>query len=807
MGRDKARTVATRPPELEHSGPVFDRARRLGRTLFGNCDAQIILVGDGPAWRSHDPEGQMPPEAPAASIAVAENRLLWVGDASQDPRFCDLAAVKGPPYARFYAAAPIRLEDGSVPGVLAVAGLQPRPHDVQLAGRLQDLADFVADEWSRVNANRAREASTRERDVARRTLAAIVAAAPVSLVLTDREMRVLGGSPPWLKSRGLEGQKILGRSLFDLAPDVYERWREPLERCLGGESVSADRVAAPRPDGRMGWLRAEVAPWRDAAGEIGGLILLSHDITDMVEALERTERSEERLKLALQIADIHVWELDFVRRELVKVGAEDTFFSEPKTYQELARDLWSTVDPRDRPGVIASWERHVAEGGPHHPEYRVARSDGREVWTAGTARVIRGPDGEPLRMVGALQNITHRKAQEQALIQAKEGAESANHAKSAFLATMSHEIRTPLNGVLGMAQAMAADALCPVQRERLEVIRQSGEGLLAILNDLLDLSKIEAGKLVLEDGEFDVGDLAKGAHATFSAVADNKGLAFELEVRPAARGTYRGDALRVRQILHNLLSNALKFTEAGNVKVSVDRSRKGLTLTVADTGIGMTADQQKQLFRKFEQADASTTRRYGGTGLGLAICRDLTDLMDGHIAVASRPGEGATFTITLPLEKLGRTAKGRLEGRAAAELGDRIGALRVLAAEDNSMNQLVLRTLLAQLGVEPVMVFDGRAAVDAWEREPWDLILMDVQMPVMDGPGATAIIRRLEAEQGRARTPIVALTANAMDHQVQAYIAAGMDGFVAKPIEAGRLFAALKTALASPGGSKASAVA
>jgi CheY-like chemotaxis protein/anti-sigma regulatory factor (Ser/Thr protein kinase) len=318
--------------------------------------------------------------------------------------------------------------------------------------------------------------------------------------------------------------------------------------------------------------------------------------------------------------------------------------------------------------------------------------------------------------------------------------------------------------------------------------------LLAILNDVLDLSKIEAGKLELEATEFDIAELARAAHATFAATAQAKGLAFELSVDRGARGVYVGDTVRVRQILYNLVSNALKFTEQGHVKVTVGRRRRLLTLTVCDSGIGIAADKLASLFQKFEQADASTTRRYGGTGLGLAICRDLAEMMGGSIRAESTPGEGATFTVELPLTKVARAAPRRLvrsrKGLPALPApGGR--PLRVLAAEDNTMNQLVLKTLLGQIGVEPVIVADGRAAVAAWESEPWDLILMDVQMPEMDGPTATAIIRAREAGEGRGRTPIVALTANAMDHQVSEYRAAGMDDFVAKPIEAGRLYEAI----------------
>ncbi len=378
-----------------------------------------------------------------------------------------------------------------------------------------------------------------------------------------------------------------------------------------------------------------------------------------------------------------------------------------------------------------------------------------------------------------------------------EEATAASQAKSLFLATMSHEIRTPLNGVLGMAQAMAGDDLSAAQRARLDVVRQSGESLLTILNDILDLSKIEAGKLEIEQADFDLAEMAQGAYATFEASAGYRGLGFVLEVAPDAAGVYRGDSTRLRQVLCNLISNALKFTEAGEVRVAIHWAAPvpnevgRLCIVVRDTGIGMTPEQTGALFQKFVQADASTNRRFGGTGLGLAICGELVALMDGEISIDSEPGQGSTFTVTLPLARIAE----RKADAPMAPVTSAPTALRVLAADDNAVNQLVLQTLLSQVGVETVVVDNGQSTVEAWEAGQWDLILMDIHMPVMDGMDAAAAIRRREAQTGRARIPIIALTADAMSHQVDAYLAQGFDGHVSKPIEVGKLLAAMEAAL------------
>ncbi|MGZ3376563.1 MAG: ATP-binding protein [Phenylobacterium sp.] len=784
------------PSGLEQSGPVFDRARRLARTLFSNVEAAVVLVSEEGAWRSHDASGKAPKDAPVAQMVVESGELMWVADAREDARFRERANVKDPRGIRFYAAAPIRLEDGSIPGVFAVAGHAPRPFDPELAERLQDLADGVADEWSRVQARIAREAARRESDVAQRMVAQIIQTAPLSLLMTDKEMRVVSASPRWIESRQFTGREVIGRSLYELFPSTYEKWRPEYDRCLAGESLRADRVEYLRGDGSIIWLQVELTPWRDTNGEVGGLIITSHDVTDMVAALDHTERSEERLRLAIEIADMHVWELDFRRHELITIGAEVNFYTDPFDYRTLAGDIWATIDERDLPRVREEWRRHEEEGAPYRPEYRVRRSDDKDVWVQGAVRYLTDEDGKPLRMIGALQNITDRKTAERALVQAKEEAEAATRAKSAFLATMSHEIRTPLNGVLGMAQALATGVLDTEQRQRLDVIRQSGESLLAILNDVLDLSKIEAGKLELEHAEFHLEETAQGALNAFAATAQAKGLDLTLNVQPAARGVYIGDSVRVRQILYNLISNGLKFTGKGGVEVTLSRRGRRLRLRVSDTGIGIAPENLDGLFQKFEQADASTTRRYGGTGLGLAICRDLAELMGGEIHAESTPGEGATFIVDLPLERIAdapeRVSRPDCEATAVVEDG---ASIRILAAEDNGMNQLVLRTLLAQVGIEPTIVGNGREAVEAWASEPWDMILMDVQMPEVDGPTATGMIRARERAAGLARTPIIALTANAMAHQVAEYAVAGMDDFVAKPIEAARLFEAIEAAL------------
>ncbi|HEY9219297.1 MAG TPA: ATP-binding protein [Phenylobacterium sp.] len=531
--------------------------------------------------------------------------------------------------------------------------------------------------------------------------------------------------------------------------------------------------------------------------DLAAAVALEFDRVETIEQrtkdLERALRSEQRLTLASEIADLFVYEVDFKKRHLQSLGDFTTFFGRELNYEEAASDPFRPIHPDDRAIAEQRWDEAMASGKRWRSIHRAARDDDEEIWIDACGDLIRDERGRPTRLICVLQNATARKRAEADILQAKTAAETANEAKSLFLATMSHEIRTPLNGVLGMAQALAAEHLPDAQREKVEVIQRSGTALLAVLNDLLDLSKIEAGRLELEEVDFNLGDVLQGAQATFATLAAEKQVGLTVHLGDA-EGAYRGDPARLRQIVQNLVSNALKFTHAGQVRILAARVDDGLRLTVADTGVGVAPERLDKIFAKFAQEDASTARRYGGTGLGLAICRQLAEAMGGTIAVASTVGVGTTFTLTLPLPRVG-DATAQTDVHETSHAAAEHGSLRVLAAEDNPTNQLVLKALLAQAGIEPVLVHDGAQAVEAWRQEAWDLILMDIQMPHMDGPTAARRIRELERESGRARTPIIALTADAMAHQVAEHRAAGMDAHVSKPIDAAALFNTLQSVL------------
>lgn len=386
---------------------------------------------------------------------------------------------------------------------------------------------------------------------------------------------------------------------------------------------------------------------------------------------------------------------------------------------------------------------------------------------------------------------------ERELKTASEAARLASQAKSAFLATLSHEIRTPMNGIIGLAHMMRREELLETQRERLDTILASSQALVSILNDTLDLSKIEAGKLDIIEEPFDLKDVAIGARNAFAANAAQKGVALNCNIHEDNRAFYIGDAHRIRQILHNLLSNAIKFTEVGHIDLDIKAFDDSVIFTISDSGCGISPERVDQLFEKFVQEDASTTRRYGGTGLGLAICRELASAMNGTISVESQPGVGTRFKVELPLKRTTQPPAIEPEPETSPTEfgGGGAESLKVLVAEDNAVNQQVVVALLGELGITPSVVDDGAKVVEAWSRSEWDVILLDVCMPVMDGPTACRKIRSLEVAEGRRRTQIIALTANVMQHQVQDYVDAGMDHIVAKPIQVAALFKALEVSV------------
>jgi PAS domain S-box-containing protein len=527
------------------------------------------------------------------------------------------------------------------------------------------------------------------------------------------------------------------------------------------------------------------------------ILTITEDVTERKQAVDELQRTRAFLETVIDSMPAGITVKDAsTGRILISNPAVDEIFALEKG-RNIGRTLHEILPP-EQAAAFAELDREAIESGEPrlYEDHPVDTPVGRK-FLRRKKLLIRNSDG-PDYLLSISEDVTERKLAQDALAR----AEAASVAKSEFLANMSHEIRTPLNGVLGLADALSRMELTSQQREIVEMILSSGQALTAILSDVLDLAKAEAGQLQLSCEPFSLRQTIGSAAFLFETVARDKGVDFKVEFDPKGPDRLTGDPLRIRQVVSNLISNAVKFTSEGEVRISVasrpaaDGSAR-ISVKVQDTGPGFSEEVRARLFSRFEQGDGSITRRYGGTGLGLSIASALAQKMGGQIDCRARPGKGATFIFRARLELDAAPRAETTDGPDAARAGlDRTA--RVLLAEDHEVNQKVVQLMLADVA-ELVIVDDGRKAVEqVLGPGGFDVVLMDTQMPVMDGLTAIRRIREEELRRGLGRTPIISLTANAMAHQVTAALDAGADYHLPKPITANALYAAIERMLERP---------
>ncbi len=809
---------------------------------------------------------------------------------------------------------PVRSSSGQVLGVLALYAshsVTPNRNDILTLEQMSQLIGISIEKTEAHNDLLAQK----------RLLQLLIDEFPDRLALKDWDGRFILVNKTLARSYGRQHAEMLGRVEADFATDVdgASASLAHLRQVMAGaatEVVYEDRTV----DGELRHFRCIHKPLSDDQDRLQVLVI-SQDITDVVQSKNEAEQLNRQLNYVLNATREGVWDWDMRSDKLrhnqqwAEIMGKDASESEHSFAQFL-----SGVLDEDRARVDQAIKLALETGEPYFSEHRRYREDGEIIWVCSRGQVVEWDDaGQPLRMVGATEDISARKqaerkiaeneqllrnsidaigeafviydkddrliyfneryreiyassapviekgrhfreileygcargqyreaiGREQAwieerlhqhnqpasdviqqlddgrwlnvrerktetgyivgfraditdLVNARKAADSANRAKSRFLASMSHEIRTPMNGVLGMAQLLQDTRLDEEQRGFVDIINQSGNNLLRIINDILDFSKLESDKVVLEMATFDLQRLCVECMQTIGSLADNERIELKLDFAQTSKTSFYGDAGRIRQIIINLLGNAIKFTEQGSVTLAVEVGEgegdmDEVRLTVTDTGIGIDPAVIGNLFQEFNQADQETTRRYGGTGLGLAISRRLVELMGGDIDVVSEPGRGSRFSVSLPLRSVVADALNDQAPDAAVHSRDPLRA-NVLVVEDVLPNQIIARRFLQSFGCQVELAANGREALAKWRGHAFDLIFMDCRMPVMDGYEATRLIR---AEDGRggagnARVPIIALTANASAEDRELCHEAGMDDVITKPFKREQLYQAVR---------------
>ncbi len=625
---------------------------------------------------------------------------------------------------------------------------------------------------------------------------------PVAITVIDKEEKIIAWNAFAEKMLEMTKEDLFNKSVRTLYPPLeWKRIRSSKTRKKGLLANMETKII--KKGGKILEVNLSVSILKNIDGKMTGAIGIMQDITSQKLAEQKLRESENKTRIIL----------DHSAAAITLTDKDEKIVSWNKFTEQLlgmkSADLYmkpiSFLYPKEE------WKKIRAEdirnlGSKHHFETKVIRKDGKIIDVDLSVNVLKDDQGNIVGSVGIVHDITERKRTQEILLQAKIAAEEANRAKSMFLANMSHEVRTPMNAILGMIDLTLDTPLSDEQMDNLKTAKDAAGNLLNLINDILDLSRVESGKIKLEAIEFNLRNVIHSVCKGLTVLSKNKNLELVWTVHSSVPEFLEGDPLRLRQIIINLVNNAIKFTHKGTIELSVEalsaeHDECQLKFCVSDTGIGIAKDKQPKIFEVFSQADDSTTRRYGGTGLGLAISKRLVEMMGGRIWLESEEFKGSRFQFIVTFKIKEKTSSMAVQGDLAdssetstAGGQDFLKNAHILLAEDNLVNQKVATKVLEKRGCVVKIAQNGQEAVDSVSRENFDMVLMDVQMPILDGLEATKIIRDEEKQTGK-RVPIVAMTARAMDGDEKKCFEAGMDGYISKPIEPAKVYETIEQIL------------
>jgi PAS domain S-box-containing protein len=729
---------------------------------------------------------------------------LVVCDARADVRFADNPFVVGEPGIRFYVGAPLETSDGLRLGALCVIDKQPREFpDVQQIAALTDLATQVVDLLELHRAKRELAKSRKQRRETEQRAALALDAGHMGYWERDAETDLIRFSPMLEKLLEInhdEYDGTVGGWLRHIHPDDHETIFRGIADAQRHEQNYSFKYRVLTADGSERWITTTGTYRKDEAGRFAGAHGVSWDST-IAEVSARELRWNEALFRGLsESAPVGVFRSD-ADEQLIYVNAKAAEIFAMSEQRMLGQGWVERIHPEDRETLKASLERDKAKGQYHEYEVRLLLPDDAVRWVLSRSTSLLDAKGNFAGKTGTVEDITQRHQTVQYLKEAKEAAERANRTKDLFLANVSHELRTPLNGVIGVSAQLLETALNAEQLEMTELVHESGHALLRVVNDMLDLNRIEAGELSIERAPFQLRKCIQQTVTFLEADAAKKGLTIVTHYANSLPDSYYGDASRIKQILTNYVSNSIKFSNSGEIVVTVKGEISGgaveLLLAVSDSGPGIELEAQSKLFRSFSQVDDSSTRRSSGLGLGLAICKRLAELMGGTVGVSSTLGKGSTFWVRLQLQSAEEWTPA---GSLPAKSNGFSGSGRVLLVEDNLVNQRVALGVIRKLGWDADVANDGLAAIELFQKNKYSLVFMDCQMPGMDGYLATQKIRDLEVSEGAPPVPIVALTAHAMTGDRERCLQAGMNDYLAKPFGLEELRKALDRWAKAPSG-------